>query len=53
MQISFTAFSLTKLNGIISYYHHPNGFDDVKWLVVPFKVLIVDYNKLSANISLI
>lgn len=53
MQISFTAFSLTKLNGIISYYHHPNGFDDEKLLVVSFRALIVYYNKPTTNISLI
>lgn len=53
MQISFTAFSLTKLNGIISYYHHPNGFDDVKLFVVSIRALVVDYNKPTSNISLI
>lgn len=53
MQISFTELSVTKLNGIISYHHHPNGFDDVKLLVVSFRALIVDYNKPIDNISLI
>lgn len=53
MQNSFTAFSVTKLNGIISYNLHLNGIDDVKLLVVSFRALIVDYNKPTANISLI
>lgn len=53
MQTSFTAFPLTKLNGIILYYHHPNRFDDVKLLVVSFRALIVDCNKPTANISFI